>query len=256
MSTRLFVFAASVLVFIISACQKDSSDFANCGNFITYRHDLNVGASANDLLSSARYRSLVVELQYLSDDLKPDSQTMDHFKAMLEQHLNKPDGITFITKQIKPSTLSFGLEQIKSIEEASRTEFTTGNKLAVYILYLNGYYAGDSLVLGAAYRNTSIVAFGKSINDFSAGDSLKRQVFDASVLEHEFGHLLGLVDEGTPLQSAHKDAANGNHCTNANCLMYYAVMDGSHDAQYAGGLASVPVMDSSCIADLRANGGK
>ena len=68
--------------------------------------------------------------------------------------------------------------------------------------------------------------------------------------------MLGLVDEGTPLHSDHKDAANGNHCTNTNCLMYYAVMDGRHDAQYTGGLASVPVMDSSCLADLRANGGK
>ena len=175
---------------------------------------------------------------------------------MLQQRLNKPDGITVVTKLIKPSTISFGLDQIKSIEETSRTIFTTGNKLAVYILYLNGYYVADSLVLGAAYRNTSIVVFGKSISDFSTGDPLKRLVFDAAVLEHEFGHLLGLVDEGTPLQSDHKDIAYGNHCTNTKCLMYFAVMDGNHDAQYSGGLASVPVMDSSCVADLRANGGK
>lgn len=255
MSKRLTAFAALVL-FIITACQKDTSDFANGGNFITYRHDLNVGASANDLLNSSKYKSLVVELQYLSDDFKPDSKVTDHFKAMLEQRLNKPDGITVITKQIRPSTVSFGLEQIKSIEETSRTVFTTGNELAVYVLYLNGYYATDSLVLGAAYRNTSIVVFGKSINDFSTGDSLKHLVFDATVLEHEFGHLLGLVDEGIPMQSAHKDATYGNHCTNPDCLMFYAVMDGYHDSQYLGGLASVPVMDSACITDLRAAGGK
>ncbi|MES1218236.1 MAG: hypothetical protein ABUT20_22210 [Bacteroidota bacterium] len=255
MSLRLAAFAAMVL-FAFSACQKDTSDFANGGNFITYRHDLNVGASAKDLLSSIKYTSLEIELQYLSEDNKPGSDVLDHFKAMLEQRLNKPGGITIVTTQIKPSTISFGLDQIKSVEETSRTVFTEGNKLAVYILYLNGYYASDSLVLGAAYRNTSIVVFGKSINDYSAGDSLKRTVFDATVLEHEFGHLLGLVDEGTPLQSDHKDAANGNHCTNINCLMYFAVMDGSHDAQYSGGLASVPVMDSACIDDLRANGGK
>ena len=255
MSKRLTAFAALVL-FIISACQKDTSEFANGGNFITYRHDLNVGASANDLLNSSKYKSLVVELQYLSDDFKPDSAVTDHFKAMLEQRLNKPNGITVVTRQIKPSTISFGLEQIKSIEETSRTVFTKGDELAVYVLYLNGYYAADSLVLGAAYRNTSIVLFGKSINDFSTGDPLKHLVFDATVLEHEFGHLLGLVDEGIPLQSEHKDAANGNHCTNPDCLMYYAVMDGYHDSQYAGGLASVPVMDSACITDLRAAGGK
>jgi predicted Zn-dependent protease len=254
MSMRLAAFAAMVL-FTISACQKDTSDFANGGNFITYRHDLNVGASAKDLLSSVKYKSLVVEIQYLSDDYKPDNQVTDHFKAMLQQRLNKPDGISIVTKQIKPSTISFGLDQIKSVEEASRTVFTAGNQLSVYILYLNGYYATDSLVLGAAYRNTSIVVFGKSILDFSTGDSIKKDVFDATVLEHEFGHLMGLVDEGTPLLSDHKDPVNGNHCTNTDCLMYFAMMDGSHDSQYSG-LASVPVLDSACVADLRGNGGK
>jgi len=255
MSIRPAAYVSLVLIFLL-ACQKNTSDFVNRGNFITYRHDLNVGASASDLLNSSQYRSLVVELQYLSDDYKPSNEALDHFKTFLEQHLNKPNGISVVSSQIKPSTVSFGLEQIKSIEETSRTRFTEGSELAIYILYLNGYYAEDSLVLGAAYRNTSIVVFGKSINDFSVGDSLKRLVFDATVLEHESGHILGLVDEGTPMKSAHRDVANGNHCTDTNCLMYYAVMDGYHNSQYAGGLASVPVMDTSCLVDLRANGGK
>ena len=255
MSIRPAVFSALVLISLF-ACQKNTSDFSNSGNFITYRHDLNVGASASDLLNSSRYRSVVVELQYLSDEFKPDSNAVNHFKTFLEQRLNKPDGISVVSSQIKPSNVSFGLDQIKSIEETSRTRFTRGTELAVYVLYLNGYYVSDSLVLGAAYRNTSIVVFGKSINDFSGGDSLKRLVFETTVLEHESGHILGLVDEGTPMKSDHRDVANGNHCTNTDCLMYYAVMDGYNSAQYAGGLASVPVIDSACLVDLRANGGK
>jgi hypothetical protein len=64
------------------------------------------------------------------------------------------------------------------------------------------------------------------------------------------------VDEGTPLTSPHKDAANGNHCTNKDCLMYFAFMDSDHASQYTNGLASVPALDSACINDLQGNGGK
>jgi len=254
MTIRLVAFALLAFTFF-GGCQKDPADFAK-GNFISYRHDLDVGASARDLISSSKYKSLTVELQYLSEDFRPDATVIAHFKSMLQSRLNKPGGITIIEKQIQPSQISFGVSQIRSIEQTSRTEFTEGNKLSVYVLYLNGYYAVDSFVLGAAYRNTSIAIFGKSVNDYSEGNANKKKVFDATVLEHEFCHLLGLVDEGTTPQSAHKDAANGNHCTNHNCLMYFAFMDTDHSSQYANGLASVPKLDSACIADLRAAGGK
>jgi len=222
----------------------------------TYRHDLEIGVSANDLLTSSKYKSLAIEVQYLSPDFIPDSRAFDHLKSVLEQRLNKPEGVSIVSRQIHPSTLNFGIDQIKSIEETSRTEFTQGSRLAVYILYLNGYYTPDTLVLGAAYRNTSIVVFGKSINDYAAGDSLKKLSFDATVMEHEFGHLLGLVGQATPARTDHKDGVNGNHCTNKDCLMFYSFLDSYDSAQYAGGLSSVPSLDSACIADLRSNGGR
>ncbi|MCW3117334.1 MAG: hypothetical protein JWM28_1416 [Chitinophagaceae bacterium] len=252
MKTTSLIALLILLLFTIS-CQR-SADFLK-GDAVTYRHDLEMGVSANDLLTSTKYKSLVIEIQYLSLDFVPDTRVADHLKTLLGERLNKPEGVSIVTKQIQPSTQIFGIDQIKSIEETSRTEFTKGSCLAVYILYLNGYYAADSLVLGAAYRNTSLAVFGKSISDHAAGDSLNRLLFDATVIEHEFGHLLGLVDQATPAITDHKDLPNGNHCTNRNCLMHYSFLD-SHDAQYPNGLASVPVMDSACVADLRANGGR
>jgi len=248
-------FVVPVTLFLCTVSCQRSADFLQATS-TTYRHDLEIGVSANDLLTSSKYKSLAVEIQYLSPDLMPDSSIYGHLKTFLEQRLNKPEGITVVSRQIHPSTLTFGIDQIKSIEETSRTEFTQGSRLAVYILYLNGYYMPDSLVLGAAYRNTSIVVFGRSINDNALGDSLKKLSFDATVIEHEFGHLLGLVGQATPTTTDHKDAVNGHHCTNENCLMFYSFLDSYDSAQYAGGLSSVPAMDSACIADLRANGGR
>jgi len=254
MIIRLVAFVL-LTVTIFTGCQKNPADFAN-GDFISYRHDLNVGASAVDLLRATKYKSITIELQYLETAFMPEPSVLTHLTTMLETRLNKPGGITIVEKEIKPSQYTFGLDQIRSIEETSRTIFTEEDNLSVYILYLNGNYAADSSVLGAAYRNTSIVIFGKTVEDFAAGDMNKKLVFEATVLEHEFCHLLGLVDEGTPLKSPHKDAANGNHCTNKDCLMYFAFMDSDHASQYNNGLASVPVLDSACIDDLQGNGGK
>lgn len=74
------------------------------------------------------------------------------------------------------------------------------------------------------------------------------------MLEHEVGHLLGLVDLGSPMQTNHKDVAHGNHCNNSGCLMYYT----SETTDILGFLltGAIPTLDANCIADLKANGGK
>ena len=74
-------------------------------------------------------------------------------------------------------------------------------------------------------------------------------------MNHEFGHILGLVNNGTPVQSDHHDTANGAHCDVEDCLMYW-------QAETSGGLgdlvgmSSPPPLDPQCIDDLQANGGK
>ena len=77
---------------------------------------------------------------------------------------------------------------------------------------------------------------------------------EASVLEHEIAHLLGLVDIGTKMVANHKDASHGNHCSNQNCLMYYASETTDILTALVGG--SIPSLDADCLNDLKGNGGK
>jgi hypothetical protein len=56
------------------------------------------------------------------------------------------------------------------------------------------------------------------------------------------------------MQTAHKDAAHGNHCNNSNCLMYYAAE--TTDALGFLVTGNIPALDAACVADLRGNGGK
>ena len=250
MKTQLL--ATILILSYFTACKKEAT-FSNNPDADDL-HNKAVGFSANQLLSSSTYKSLKIEIQYMTG-YAPDAAALNHLQNVLNTYLNKPSGITVVTKEISAaSSTTLSIDQVKTIEEQNRTVFTTGDQLGVYFLYTNGKFT-DNTVLGAAYRNTSMVIFGKTIHDNSGAlGQTSRTKLEATVLEHEFGHVLGLVDIGSPMQTNHKDAAHGNHCNNTNCLMYYA----SETTDILGFLltGNIPSFDANCIADMHGNGGK
>lgn len=215
-------------------------------------HNRSVGSSGNELLSSSKYKSLKIEVQYMTG-FAPDAGAISHLQNFLATSLNKPDGINIVTKEIGgTSDGTLTADEVHAIEKTNRTAFSTDSEIAVYILYTNGNYSENN-VLGVAYRNTSAAIFGKKVRDNSGGlGQASRTKLEATVLEHEVGHLLGLVDVGTIMQTAHK--ANGSHCNNQNCLMYFA----SETTDILGFLitGNIPSLDANCVNDLKGNGGK
>lgn len=235
-------------------CKKETTTTFTNNPDANYLHNRAVGASANELLSATTYKSVKIEIQYMTG-FAPDASAITHLQNVLNNYLNKPSGVTVVTKEISPSSsTALTIDQVRTIEEQNRTVFTSGDQLGVYFLYTNGNFT-DINVLGAAYRNTSMVIFGKTIHDNSGGlGQASRTKLEATVIEHEFGHILGLVDIGSSMVTAHKDATHGNHCDNSNCLMYY-----STDTKDVLGFlitGNVPSYDANCSADLHANGGK
>lgn len=236
-------------VFLIN-CSKDNN---NPGGS-SYNHDRNVGTSANDLLSSSKYSSIKLEIQYMPGFLL-DSAAIDHLANLLNSKLDKPGGIIVVQKQILSSgnnTLS--ANDVVNLEKQNRTVYTAGNQLGVYLLVTDGAYV-DNNVLGIAYRNTSMCLFGKTIHDNSgAVGQASRTKLEATVMEHEFGHILGLVDLGSTMQVNHEDVSHGAHCDNNNCLMYYA----AETTDILGFLitGNIPSLDANCTNDLKTNGGK
>jgi hypothetical protein len=147
---------------------------------------------------------------------------------------------------------------VQAVEDANRKYFSSGDQLAAYFLFVDGNSAEDTgsfQILGQAHRNTSMVLYEKTVQALSGGlGKPSTATLESTILLHEFGHILGLVNVGTPMQSQHQDTANGHHCSSTHCLMYYAVDTSDFLSNLLGG--SIPSLDAGCLQDLKANGGK
>jgi predicted Zn-dependent protease len=217
-------------------------------------HFRNLGESAKDLLSDDRFTALVVEIQFMTG-FKPDETAVSNLKDFLYEHLHKPAGISIVTKEIQPAQDSvLTIDEVWDIEKKNRTAFSRGKTITVYILYTNGNFI-ENHMLGYAYRNTSVVLFGRNIHENS--NKLRRPsrtYVETRVLQHELGHLLGLVNTGSPLQSGHNDAEHGKHCINKQCVMYH--ITDTEDVTSFVLNKEMPKLDKACLEDLKANGGK
>jgi hypothetical protein len=248
--SSLIVF--SFLLSLFAGCKK-SDTISNLPSIANENNKV-VGASANDLLSAAKYSSVKIEIQYMPG-YQPDAAAINNLTAFLNSLINKPGGVSIIQTQIASAgNTVLTLNDIATVEKNNRTVYTSGSQLGVYFLFTDGSYS-DANVLGLAFRNTSMAILGKTIHDNSGGiGQTSRTKLEITVLEHEAGHILGLVNIGSPMQSNHQDAAHGNHCNNTSCLMYYA----SETTDILGILltGSIPTLDANCKADLTVNGGK
>jgi hypothetical protein len=241
---KLFFFNVGFLFLVLTACQKEIN---------IAKDDLQtLGTSARDLLSADRYTSLTVEIGYMPG-LAPDNASIQHLTTFLNTYIHKPGGIKILTTPLAATDKkALSISELVLLEKRSRSVFTLGASLAVYILIVDAGYADNANTLALSYWNTSTCLFGKKIQANSGGaGQVSRTLLVTTLLEHEFGHLMGLVDQGSPMQNDHKDADHGAHCINPSCLMYHAVETTGID-----GTGTVPELDAQCAADLKANGGK
>lgn len=257
---RIILFIAVILLY---SCSKDDENNTNGGtgnnqNNTTANQQV-TGSSSRDLLSDDTFTSMVIELVYV-EGFKPTQTAINNFISFLEARTFKPNGITVQERAIAPpGNTTYSIQEIINLEEANRTQYNSGNTIAVWVFFADGASAsnsGNNVVLGTAYRNTSFVIFEKTIHDLS-NEPLEpnRSVLESTVIHHEFGHILGLTNLGADLQSNHEDAAHPKHCDVNDCLMFWQAETGSG----IGGMVSggqIPQLDAQCIADLQANGGK
>ncbi len=246
------------LLLVLWGCSTNdgSSDVENGSNRAPNLK--NTGASANDLLSDSHHSALAIEIFYVHN-LRPNAQTILNLKQFLLNHLNKPNGISIIETEIaSPGKSPYDINEIVQIETANRTLYNSPSTLALYFLFVDGQDSADTatgFILGSAYRNTSCVVYENSIQTLSDQITEPNRIdLETTVLLHEMGHLLGLVNLGSHMQTPHEDTAHKKHCNNSDCLMYWKTENNNVMQMMLSG--NVPQLDTNCMNDLLANGGK
>jgi predicted Zn-dependent protease len=183
-----------------------------------------LGDNARGYLQDKKYKRLIIEIDYVKD-FYPSSEVQDHLKNRLNFYCDK-DNILLFSDEIPKTQSSYSLDDIKKLEKEHRDYRTTGRDIVAYVLYLNGFYSDDSNVLGIAYSETSFAIFKEQIYDINlpilAGNQVTHVDYEKSVVIHEFGHLLALVNFGYESDRNHEDT-RGNHCKFEDCVMYYSI---------------------------------
>ena len=255
--SALFVLCSFLFV---ASCSSDENNASP--DVVPVNKNLNkqqTGSSANDLLSDRKFKSLVIEVVYVNG-FEPSAAAITNFVNFLSARTFKPAGITVVKRGIpSPGTAPYSNEEIVSIEDANRTKYNSVEQIAVWAFFADGKSdkdAGNSFILGTAYRNTSFVIFEQTLHGLSDSPfEPNRSVLETTVITHEFGHILGLTNLGTTMQNNHEDIEHPKHCNDKSCLMYWT-FELSAGVGSMGSSGTVPQLDSQCIADLRANGGR
>lgn len=272
-------------------CSKDSSDDAPSGNqnIDKSANLLATGASASDLLNNANFNDLLIEIAYV-DGFKPTEEAMDAFRVFLLERTFKQNIQLVYNELPSPNEETLTLQEIADLETENRTVYNNGTTMGIYIYFADAPPDDDDeeeglVTLGAVYRNTSMIIHEGTIHSLASKSSfITNADIESVTLNHEFGHLFGLVDLGSPEVNDHEDPDSENHCTVIGCLMRAELQFGGFSGKSSTsamkntlipgcmlsgnsvlkmlkhrkskGASATIDLDAECILDLQANGGR
>lgn len=120
---------------------------------------------------------------------------------------------------------SWSAQDVYDLAQSVISGYSSSPKACFYVFFVNGYLSedgkNDASVIGASIIGTPIiVVFKDVVRSTGASPTLVKYV-EQTTLVHEFGHAMGLVNNGVTLLSRHQDTAHGHHCSNNDCIMYW-----------------------------------
>ncbi|MCI5072920.1 hypothetical protein MRY82_08280 [bacterium] len=113
-----------------------------------------------------------------------------------------------------------------------------GKQASIYILWVDGYFQNDqqeteTSVLGLSISGQAMLVVFKPAVELASSSFPHYEAYAQQiVVNHEIGHVIGLVNNGLPITSNHLDdnASHGSaHCNNLSCIMYWQNESRVHD---------------------------
>ena len=247
-------------------CSKSSDDTPDPVDIDKSANLKATGDSAHDILANDNYSRMEIEVVHVAG-FQPTQKAMNDFMAFLNERTFKEE-IEVIYREVPSSgEEDLTLTEIAEIEDENRTLYNNGETLAIYIYFADAPSVDDDVeeglvTLGAVYRNTSMIVYESTVRLLAGQSALITNAdVETATLNHEFGHLFGLVNLGTPSVNNHEDPDAENHCDIEGCLMRAELQFGGGmmsmlESRTSKGVAATPGLDAECILDLQNNGGK
>ncbi|HEX9815669.1 MAG TPA: hypothetical protein VGB18_01700, partial [Candidatus Thermoplasmatota archaeon] len=169
---------------------------------------------------------------------------------------SKPGGIVVERHAFDGDAKTWSSRDLSKLANDLSSSSSGGGRVVLTVLYVDGNSEGDTSngkVLGVFFQKGGIALFPDAINGgglfgFGASD------IERAVLVHEFGHAVGLVNLGIPMQRDHEDDEHEKHSSNSQSVMYWAVENTLGLASLTGGIPND--FDADDRADLKTAGGK
>ena len=250
--TTAGILSICLTIGLATGCNPFKTDLSHDvvhGSETAYQTNLSTGANAKEILTSDHFRSLQVEVQAVQGQ-QPSQEATNALYDFLKKYAKKPAGIQILPVETIPAPVhpaaqsGYTLQDVRQIENANRKHYTKKGTLVLYVLFLDWNSnddAGEDKMLGQAYSNSSVVIYKGTLKGLTPpqpptqnnssdpsplqqvppAPQLNPWVMEATVVMHEFGHLMGLVNLDEKA-NAHEDPNHRRHCKNPQCLMYFA----------------------------------
>lgn len=221
-----------LLSLFVTACTSVSSQRFEPDNLFSGMRPLHY-------LSDTLYDKMIIEVIQV-EGAAPLPGDLDALLATAKKYCKKPQGITIITDSIIPRS-EVTIQRWKNDDifqmENKYAKYRTGGKTVVlHYLYVHGVYYDN-------WQQTAAVTIGPETVAFFYDLYGRYGSHESNIIAcHEFGHILGLVNSGTPaIRDEHIDPNNKVHCRNIKCVMYFMSGFADQSTEY----------DDYCQEDLR-----
>src|SRR3989344_350252 len=183
-----------------------------------------VGSLNHQYLQSQPFSRLIVEIDYV-ESTPPHKNSVGTFLSTLKRYVDKPEGVVRSgDNALKAQKDSYSIQDLLNIAKINRSNYSQGNTVSLYVLYVNGGFDQNPGALGVALSSSMFVIFQDKINQAVTSLIFASEI-EQAVLNHELGHLFGLVNINYQSSIDHEDANHPNHSKNSGSVMYWVVED-------------------------------
>ena len=220
MHSRPLIVLLSILLFtpVLSGCLSDGV----LDEIIPQKKGIPGGLTMACLTDS--YTELIIEIDFESG-YKPETSSTDLLKQRISEVCSFSQGITIeFTETNFADVGTWSADDVREQGwEHKEDDPTNGKTLRWQLIFPAESYEDDS-VLGVAVDASTIAIFGESVDD-AAGFFNRPSAEDVenSVIVHEAGHLLGLVNLVYTSPVDHESTDKPGHSNNEDSVMYWAI---------------------------------